>query len=162
VPGAPDQEGLNIEEWDGAATMDVLYPEKYAAAFQDPYYLNVILPDERRFLVSEAMEHIKLVPAGTIDGDRKVIIDGRKATIINDSLAQHAQVEALKAWRRYQEHERYSSRLVLMVDPNDAREEVKMEFFGRNFWEPRKKTEGEAQEKSGGFSMEGGGINILE
>jgi hypothetical protein len=81
VPGAPGQEGLDIGEWDGAAEMKALYPEKMAAAFKDPYYLNVILPDEQRFLISEAMEHMKIVPLGTISGDRKLIIDDRKAII---------------------------------------------------------------------------------
>ena len=65
----------------------MLHPEKMAEAFTDPYYLNVILPDERRFLVSEAKLHMKVVPLGSIAGDRKVIIDGGKS-VIDDREAQ--------------------------------------------------------------------------
>ena len=52
-----------------------------ALAFADLYYVNVILPDERRFLVGEAKMHMKVVSAGSIDGERKVIIEKGKAVV---------------------------------------------------------------------------------
>lgn len=55
--------------------------DKIMAAFTDPYYINVILPDERRFLVSEAKEHLLSVASGTIEGDRRIIIENGKALI---------------------------------------------------------------------------------
>lgn len=74
---------LNIGEWDGAAELgfgDADQSEKLAAAI-DSYYVNVILPDERRFLVSEAKDHVLGVAAGTVEGDRRVIIENGKALI---------------------------------------------------------------------------------
>jgi hypothetical protein len=85
--------------------MKMPHPEKMAEAFTDPYYLNVILPDERRFLISEAKQHMKVVPLGSIAGDRKVIIDGGKS-VIEDGEAQDGQREALRVWREYQEDEK--------------------------------------------------------
>lgn len=85
--------------------MKMLHPEMMAEAFSDPYYLNVILPDERRFLVSEAKQHMKVVPLGSIVGDRKVFIDGMKS-IVDNREAQDAQREALKVWREYQGHKK--------------------------------------------------------
>jgi hypothetical protein len=67
---------LNLEDWDGAAEMKFPSPEKMAAAFADPYYANVILPDERRFLASEATMHMRVVPAGRVDGEKRVILEG--------------------------------------------------------------------------------------
>jgi hypothetical protein len=65
--------------------MKMPHLEKMAEAFTDPYYLNVILPDERRFLISEAKLHMKVVPLGTIVGDTKVIIDGGKVVVPAES-----------------------------------------------------------------------------
>ena len=45
------------------------------------YYKEQILPDERRFLVSEARQHFKVVPAGTIVGDVRVVIEDGKSLI---------------------------------------------------------------------------------
>lgn len=80
-------------------------PKTMAKAFKDPYYLNVILPDERRFLVSEAKLHVKVVPLGVVAGERKVIIEGGKA-VIGDQEVEEALSEAEKAWRWYQEREK--------------------------------------------------------
>ena len=85
--------------------MKMLHPEKMAEAFSDPYYLNVILPDERRFLVSEAKQHMKVVLLGSVVGDRKVIIDGMKS-VVDDREPRDAQREALKVWREYQGHKK--------------------------------------------------------
>lgn len=85
--------------------MKMPHPEKMAEAFTDPYYRNVILPDERRFLVSEAKQHMKVVPFGSITGDRKVIIDGGRS-VVEDGEAEDGQREALRVWREYQEDEK--------------------------------------------------------
>jgi hypothetical protein len=45
------------------------------------YYNEVILPDERRFLVSDALLHFKILPAGSVDGEKRVVIQGGKAMI---------------------------------------------------------------------------------
>jgi hypothetical protein len=105
APNAPPLQDLAIEEWDGAVQMKMPSPEIMAEAFKDPYYLNVILPDERRFLVSEAKLHIKIVPPEAIAGERKVIIEGGKV-VIGDQEVEEALSEAEKAWRGYQGGER--------------------------------------------------------
>lgn len=45
------------------------------------YYDNVILPDERRFLLSEAKAHMLVVEPGTVIGDRTVFIQDGKPMI---------------------------------------------------------------------------------
>lgn len=97
----PPLQDLAIEEWDGAAQMKMPSPETMAGAFKDPYYLNVILPDERRFLVSEEKLHIKVVPLEAIAGERKVIIESGKV-VTRDQEVEEALSEAGKAWRAYQ------------------------------------------------------------
>jgi hypothetical protein len=114
-------------------------PERMAQAFTDPYYLNVILQDERRFLVSEAKQHIKVVPLGTIAGDKRIIIDSRKA-IVDDREAQDVQREALRVWREYQGHEKITSRLVLTAGPNEDNGEVKMQLDQLTEWTPKEET----------------------
>lgn len=98
APNAPPLPDLAIEEYDGAAQMKMPSPETMAEAFKDPYYLSVILPDERRFLVSEAKLHIKVVPLGAIVGDKKVIIDGETAPV-EDRETRAARLEALEVWK---------------------------------------------------------------
>lgn len=41
---------LSLNEWDGCAVIEVHSLEGFAAAFKDPYYLNVIAPDEDKFV----------------------------------------------------------------------------------------------------------------
>lgn len=53
------------------------------------YFQNVILADERRFLVSEALMHVKRVKPGTVEGRRVVIIeDGRIQVDIPEDIQQ--------------------------------------------------------------------------
>lgn len=52
-PEADQKTGLPVnlaEEYDGAAVIEVPSFEVFAAAFKDPYYINTIEPDERRFI----------------------------------------------------------------------------------------------------------------
>jgi hypothetical protein len=57
---------------------------------------DVILVDERRFLVSEAMEHIHRVPPMTVEGTRKVVIQKGKCLI-------DVPETAWEVWRLYEE-----------------------------------------------------------
>ncbi len=50
-------------------------------AWKQAYYDEVIKVDERRFLVSEALEHIYRVGPGSVEGERKVVIDEGKPVI---------------------------------------------------------------------------------
>jgi len=63
--------------------------------WKQAYYQEVILPDERRFLVSEALEHIARVPPGTVKGETKVVIqDGKSLIEVSD--------EVWRVWREYE------------------------------------------------------------
>ncbi|RFU25504.1 hypothetical protein B7463_g10830, partial [Scytalidium lignicola] len=79
--GNPD---LDVSEWDGAAAMpaqEILDNPPPTPQWKKDYYLEVILPDERRFLVSEALEHIKRIPPQTVTGDLRVVIENGKPLI---------------------------------------------------------------------------------
>jgi hypothetical protein len=75
--GSPSN-GLEISEWDGAAELKFKDAKPEGSEAGKMYYQEVILVDERRFLVSEALKHVKMVDAGTVTGDRKVIIEHGK------------------------------------------------------------------------------------
>lgn len=75
-----------ISTYDGAAGMPLpsdlaAFPPPTLAKWKLDYYRQVILVDERRFLVSEAMEHIHRVPPLTVAGTRKVVIHDGKCLI---------------------------------------------------------------------------------
>jgi hypothetical protein len=84
-----------LHNWDGAAqsipgTANLSEGEK---AWRNAYYQEVILPDERRFLVSEALNHFKIVEGVT----------GKKIAIIKDGKAMVDIPEDIMAvWRTYE------------------------------------------------------------
>jgi hypothetical protein len=59
------------------------------------YYQEVVLADERRFLCSEAMEHILRVPPKSVQGERKVVIENGKCLI-------EVEDEVWRVWREYE------------------------------------------------------------
>jgi hypothetical protein len=73
---SPD--GLNITEWDGAAELRFKEVRPEGSKAGQKYFQDIILRDERRFLISEALEHVKMVDGGTVTGDIKVIIEDGK------------------------------------------------------------------------------------
>ncbi len=81
-------------DWDGAAEL------RQGSSTEEPqwkidYYQEVILADERRFLVSEALEHVLIVGAGAVEGERKVVIrDGKSVIEVSD--------EVMAVWREYE------------------------------------------------------------
>lgn len=73
---------FNISGWDGAAEMAFERgPDFKSTAKSDDYYQNVILPDERTFLVCEALQHLQWMDPGAIVGDKIVFLQGGKALI---------------------------------------------------------------------------------
>ncbi|KAG9228175.1 hypothetical protein BJ875DRAFT_490138 [Amylocarpus encephaloides] len=88
APVKTTQDDLDLASYDGAAETELT--PLLLAAITDPsslptwvvdYYKEVILADEREFLVSEAMKHIKQVEEGTVTGERKAIIEDGKVVI---------------------------------------------------------------------------------
>ena len=63
--------------------------------WKEDYYREVILPDEKRFLVSAALEHIFQVGPGTMRGDRRVVIQEGKAVV-------EVGEEVWRVWREYE------------------------------------------------------------
>lgn len=86
---------LDISEWDGAAELRFrdVRPEQTAAGKK--YFEEVILMDERRFLVGEALGHVRMVGAGVVTGERRVIIEDGKVVCGLD------WVENGKIWEGY-------------------------------------------------------------
>ncbi len=81
-PGAMLPSDLHIAEWDGAAEMTFERgPDFKSTAKSDDYYQKVILPDERAFLISEALQNLRWVDPETMVGDKVVIIQGGRAMI---------------------------------------------------------------------------------
>lgn len=63
--------------------------------WKQDYYRDVVLVDERRFLVSEATKHIYELPPDTVAGQRKVVIqDGKCMIDIPESV--------WAVWREYE------------------------------------------------------------
>ncbi|RDL35830.1 uncharacterized protein BP5553_06442 [Venustampulla echinocandica] len=91
-----------LSEWDGAAETELT--PLLLAALTDPssvpkwiveYHHHVMLQDERQFLTSEAMQHLKQVGEGTVTGVRKVIIENGKCVVeIPESV--------WSVWREYE------------------------------------------------------------
>lgn len=49
------------------------------------YHLDVILPDERRFLLDEALKILQGVEPGAVDGDRfELIVDGKAVVDVSE------------------------------------------------------------------------------
>lgn len=70
---------FSLSSWDGAAqSIPGTKPQK---AWMMAYYTDIIWPDERRFLVSAALDHYKVVPPGTVQGDIKVVIEDGESKI---------------------------------------------------------------------------------
>ncbi len=90
-----------VSTYDGVAGMPSLsdlaaFPPPTLAKWKLDYYQQVILVDERRFLVSEAVDHIHRVPPMTVEGTRKVVIhDGKCLIDVPETVWE--------VWRLYEE-----------------------------------------------------------
>ncbi|KFY38589.1 hypothetical protein V495_06478 [Pseudogymnoascus sp. VKM F-4514 (FW-929)] len=97
-PLSTDDPNLDISVWDGVAGLppqEVLDAPSQMPKWKEDYYRDVILPDEKRFLVSAALEHIFRVGPGTVRGERKVVIREGKAVI-------EVGEEVWRVWREYE------------------------------------------------------------
>jgi hypothetical protein len=59
------------------------------------YYKEVVIVDEKRFWDREAAEWFKRVEPGTVEGDRRVIIEGGKSLI-------EVPEEVMGIWREFE------------------------------------------------------------
>lgn len=91
---------LDLSKYSGAAEMRALdTATMMGPAMQDPYFLELVLADERRFLLSIAKEHIRGVPSGTVIGDRKVIIEHGK---VSEGVDKEALEKNMEIWRQWE------------------------------------------------------------
>ena len=56
----------------------VTIEDYYRPKVSKKYHLEVIMPDEKRFLLDEALKHLQGIEPGAVDGDRvELIVDGK-------------------------------------------------------------------------------------
>ncbi|KAK3654669.1 hypothetical protein LTR56_003942 [Elasticomyces elasticus] len=64
---------IKLDEWDASSEVDLANVDEG----QD-FYSKVILPDERKLFLTEARNHMEIVDAGSVVGDRvEFIVDGK-------------------------------------------------------------------------------------
>ncbi|KAK5718187.1 hypothetical protein LTR17_015760 [Elasticomyces elasticus] len=80
---------IKLEEWDASAEVDLASVDQG----QD-FYSKVILPDERKLFLTEARDHLQVVDAGSVVGDRvEFIVDGK-------ALVEYGEWK--KVWDEYE------------------------------------------------------------
>lgn len=78
-----------MEYWDAVAEM--VFPpvltleDYYRPKVGKAYHFDVISPDEKRFLLDEAIKHLQGVEPGAVEGDRvELIVDGKSMVDVGD------------------------------------------------------------------------------
>jgi hypothetical protein len=78
---------------------DILDKPRPMPKWKEDYYREVILPDERGFLVCEALEHIFKVVPGSVKRERKMIIEEGKCLV-------EVEEDIWRVWRGYEDMEK--------------------------------------------------------
>ncbi|KAK4548127.1 hypothetical protein LTR36_009996 [Oleoguttula mirabilis] len=70
---------INLADWDAVGVMAFPADTQFPSGPGKAYYENVIRPDERVFLFSEALLHLRMLEPGSVQGARveEVIVGGR-------------------------------------------------------------------------------------
>lgn len=81
--------GIELEGWDAVAEMVfppvVTLDDYYRAKIGKSYHLAVILPDEKRFLLDEALKILQGVEPNAVTGDRvELIVDGKAVVDVGE------------------------------------------------------------------------------
>ncbi|PVH73744.1 hypothetical protein DL98DRAFT_519707 [Cadophora sp. DSE1049] len=97
-PFTTSDPALDILSFDGIAGLpaqEILDAPSSMPAWVQAYYDEVVKKDERRFLVSEALDHIVRVKPRTVKGEVKVVIqEGKPLIEVSD--------EIWKVWKEYE------------------------------------------------------------
>lgn len=93
-------EDLDISSYDGAAELTFDPP---ADGFQEStkskdFFLKVIVPDEKKFLVGPAREIARFVDARLIDGKKIVLVEAGKVKTSPDGKPAVPMDQAFKTW----------------------------------------------------------------
>jgi hypothetical protein len=105
IPSNPPSD-LNLLEYDGAAEIELTSPllllvtghpdaDKSIPKWVREYYQEIVLVDERRILVSEAMVHMRPIEEGNVQGTRWEIMKDGEVMIEVDE-------EKIGVWRGYE------------------------------------------------------------
>lgn len=91
--------GIDLEDWDAVAEMVfpavVTIEDYYRPKVGKKYHMEVILPDEKRFLLDEALKHLRGVEPGAVSGDRvELIVDGKAVVGVGEWQGVFDDVEA--------------------------------------------------------------------
>lgn len=91
-------QGINLEEWDAVAEMHfppiITIDDYYRPKVGKTYHVNVILPDERRFLFDESLKHLQGLPAGSVTGEVvELIVDGVPTVDVGDWMQLYEKLE---------------------------------------------------------------------
>lgn len=100
-------------DYEAMADFEVDNLGKFTAAFSDPYYLNVIKPDEANFLDSKSTE---VIGARTMGITKKIVEDGKAQIDTSNTMAlwkeweERSQIEdeedVLAVWGEWEERSR--------------------------------------------------------
>lgn len=90
--------GVNLQDWDAVAEMVfppiVTIEDYYRAKVGKAYHFSVITPDERRFLLDEALKHLQGVEPGAVDGERvELIVEGRSMVDVEEWQRLYDKIE---------------------------------------------------------------------
>ncbi|KAK5115416.1 hypothetical protein LTR85_009876 [Meristemomyces frigidus] len=69
---------IDLADWDAVGVMDFPADSQFPSGPGQAYYEQVIVPDERVFLFSEALQHLRMLEPGSVQGARveEIIMDG--------------------------------------------------------------------------------------
>ena len=56
------------------------------------------MPDEKKFMIDEAWKQVKFVDAGTVEGERVVIVENGKVAVRKDGRPVVDTMEAMRVW----------------------------------------------------------------
>lgn len=78
-----------MENWDAVAEMVfpplVTLEDYYRPKVGKAYHFDVISPDEKRFLLDEALKHLQGVEPGAVEGDRvELIVEGKSMVDVGE------------------------------------------------------------------------------
>jgi hypothetical protein len=86
---------LDLSPWAGAAEKPPSDSSVEDPPWLNDYYREVVMVDEKRFLDRDAEVWFKRIEPGTVEGERKIIIDGGKLLI-------EIPETVVRVWRDYE------------------------------------------------------------
>ena len=94
---------LDMDDWDGAGELvfEPPRPGLEESTKSKAFYREVVVPDEKRFLVDEARKHAQFVEADVVEGDKVVIVQDGKVAVGKDGRPVVDFTEATRIWDEF-------------------------------------------------------------